>query len=444
MVALVDEEHAQIAGYRLVRMLRRDAERMVWVAADASSGEAMGGVEIHRSLGGADGVLAREAEALLAADHPHLVPIIDVATDDGVVLVRPLLPRTLTDWLVQRQAPPPGEAVTALAPIAAALASLHRNGACAGGCPAQAVRLDADGAPLLLGEGAHVETERPTAAWREESAGVAVDVAGWRQLALAVLEAGGAALPSAVDRALEQHDLAAAADALLAEWPALPLAPERAMQPTAASTRPALARRRERATGLGAVWARLALLIEVLVERGGPTASRIARSVGAVRPRFWLVAAGGAAMLLVAAVLLWQPGPTNAGGATVVQEALPTPSPTPDVAAAAPGSESDATAAVSSAEVGDEDPVTAVAALLAEREACLDAGDAACLVGLHAPDSPQLVAAAPWRMPDDGRLELVQRLGDAWLLRVVSERKPASVLAMSTEAGWTLRDAWSD
>ncbi|RWR16867.1 hypothetical protein D8Y24_12545, partial [Agrococcus lahaulensis] len=89
------------------------------------------------------------------------------------------------------------------------------------------------------------------------------------------------------------------------------------------------------------------------------------------------------------------------------------------------------------------DPLAGAAALLAEREACLDAGDAACLVGLHEPDSPQLVADEPWRMPDDGRLEVVQQLGDAWLLRVVSETAPASMLAMSTEAGWVLRDAWS-
>ena len=90
------------------------------------------------------------------------------------------------------------------------------------------------------------------------------------------------------------------------------------------------------------------------------------------------------------------------------------------------------------------DPLAGAAALLAEREACLDAGDAACLVGLHEPDSPLLTAPAPWRMPDDGVLEVVQQLGDAWLLRVVSGDEPASVLVMSTEAGWTLRDAWSD
>ncbi|WAC65777.1 hypothetical protein OVA14_10650 [Agrococcus sp. SL85] len=47
-------------------------------------------------------------------------------------------------------------------------------------------------------------------------------------------------------------------------------------------------------------------------------------------------------------------------------------------------------------------------------------------------------------MPADGRAEPVQRLGEAWLLRIVSETAPASVLVMSTEAGWVLRDAWSD
>ena len=85
---------------------------------------------------------------LLLADHAHLVPILDVATDAGVVLVRPLLPRDLAGWVLERGAPQPGEAVTALAPIAAALGALHAVGATAGGVTAQQVRLDADGAPL--------------------------------------------------------------------------------------------------------------------------------------------------------------------------------------------------------------------------------------------------------------------------------------------------------
>lgn len=449
MVAFVDEQGVTIADYPLLRRLRQDADREVWVAADASGS----GVEVHRSTAGGTDTLAREAEALLSIDHPHLVPILDVAVDGGAVLVRPLLQRDLADWLVQRQAPSPGEAVTALAPIAEALGALHAVGASAGGCAAHDVRLDADGAPLLLGEGARVETDRPTDAWRESSEGVAGDVAGWRQLALGLLEAAGGALPEAVEIALEQRALTGAAAALLAAWPALPLELD-AAEPGVPEARERM-RRRERAVGVDAIWARVALLAERLGERGGPLAQRVAQVLVRVRvrPRFWAIAGGGAAALTVMAVLLSQAGAADAGASDASEAAIGA-SATPRAPSPTAVAEPAASAPVDPAEAGDqvvpdeqvvpEDPVAAAAALLAEREACLDAGDAACLVTLHEPDSPQLTAADPWRMPDDGTLELVQRLGDAWLLRVASEREPASVLVMSTEAGWTLRDAWSD
>ncbi|WP_143103116.1 protein kinase family protein [Agrococcus baldri] len=443
-----------IAAHPLVRALRRDAEREVWVAADASGA----GVEVHRSLAGGEAALAREAEALLALDHPHLVPILDVAVDAGTVLVRPLLQRNLADWLVQRQSPSPGEAVTALAPIATALGALHACGAIAGGCSASDIRLDPDGAPLLMAEGACIETERATDAWRESSEGVAADVAGWRQLALAVLETAGAALPDAVEAALGQRQLAAAGDALLTAWPALPLELDAAASPP--SDARVRMRRRDRAVGVDAVWARLALLTELLAERGGPLVQRAMAALSLVRPRFWAVAGGGAAALTVMAVLLSQAGAADAGAmdadaartdaasAAAPASAAPTDAASTSTAptetsptAAAPA---DPAPADTAAPTSEGDPVAGAAALLAEREACLDAGDAACLVALHDPGSPQLTVADPWRMPDDGTLELVQRLGDAWLLRVVSEREPASVLVMSTEAGWTLRDAWSD
>ncbi|WP_206446860.1 hypothetical protein [Agrococcus sp. KRD186] len=455
----MDEHAVTIAAHPLVRALRRDAEREVWVAADASGA----GVEVHRSLAGGEASLAREAEALLTLDHPHLVPILDVAVDAGTVLVRPLLQRNLADWLVQRQSPSPGEAVTALAPIAAALGALHALSASAGGCSAGDIRLDPDGAPLLMAEGARIETERATDAWRESSEGVAADVAGWRQLALAVLEAAGAALPDSVEAALEQRQLASAGDALLAAWPALPLELDAAAPPLA-DVRVRM-RRRDRAVGVDAVWARLALLAERLAERGGPLAQRALAALSVVRPRFWAVAGGGAAALTVMAVLLSQAGAADAGAldaggarTDAVPAAAPASDATTDAAptSTAPTSAAPTTMAPTAPAPADPgpagtatptaegDPVASAAALLAEREACLDAGDAACLVALHDPGSPQLTAADPWRMPDDGTVELVQRLGDAWLLRVVSEREPASVLVMSTEAGWTLRDAWSD
>ena len=460
MVADVDDDDdrsATIAGHPLVRALRRDAAREVWVASDAAGG----GVELHRSQPGGEAVLAREAEALLLADHPHLVPILDVATDAGVVLVRPLLPHDLAGWLLERGAPQPGEAVTALAPIAAAIGALHAAGASIGGLAAQQVRLDADGAPLLLGEGARVETSRPSLAWREGSPAVAADAAGWRALAETVLAASGVDLPAAVDRAIEGLDLAAAGDALLAAWPALPLVLE---PPTPrASTGGGRVRHRERTAGARAGWARAvwaradavwaradavwaradgvraraAALLEALAARvprrlrerdGGPV-----RALHGVRPRFWALGAVGAVALVVALLL---PSGTGAAGEDE-PGAAPVASPQHGAASPAPSPVPAAPSAPAT-----DDPVAGAAMLLAEREACLDAADAACLVGLHEPDSPQLGASQPWRMPADGRLELVQRLGDAWLLRVVSNAEPASVLIMSSEAGWVLRDAW--
>lgn len=473
MVADVDDEDDRIptiAGHPLVRAIRRDATREVWVAADAAGS----GVELHRSMPGEEALLAREAEALLLGDHPHLVPILDVATDAGVVLVRPLLPHDLADWLLERGSPQPGEAVTALAPIAAALGALHAAGAAVGGVTAQQVRLDADGAPLLLGEGARVETARPSPAWRDASSTVAADAAGWRALAEAVLAASGTEVPGAVGRALEARDLVAAGEALLAAWPALPLA----LEPTVAARAATGARVRHRARPVGAdaVWARAALVLEALAQRipalpvalgsrlqrrpgrepcGHPHAlgGRIAPALRAVRPRFWALA-GVAAAAVAAAVLLLPAGSGAAGEAAQGESAQedsaqeePISSPAagaPDVQAPEPDASAAPAAAEPAAPTITDDPIEGAAMLLAEREACLDADDAACLVGLHEPGSPQLTAVAPWRIPADGRLELVQRLGDAWLLRVVSNDEPASVLVMSTEAGWTLRDAWVD
>ncbi|WP_306231181.1 hypothetical protein [Agrococcus beijingensis] len=320
-------------------------------------------------------------------------------------------------------------------------------------------RLDADGAPLLTAEGARIETERPSRAWRDASEAVAADVAGWRELALLLADACGRPLPAAVEPALEARDLAGAGEALLRAWPALPLTLD-APAAVSSAPRPRM-RRRERAVGLEAVWARVALLLEALPS-AGTAIDRLRASLGTVRPRFWGFAGAGAISLVVAGALAWSAASAGAGAASADAEiALPTIAVVPSPAAAAPQGEpaaADATAPATEAAddgaagadasapesaVGD-DPLVGAAALLVERESCIDAGDAACLVGLHEPDSPQLRATSPWRMPDDGTLEVVQRVGDAWLLRVVSEREPASVLVMSTEAGWTLRDAWVD
>lgn len=457
----MDDARTTIAGHPLVRLLRRDHEREVWVAA-AEDGS---GVELHRGLEAGDAAIAREAEAVAAAAHPHLVPVLDQAADGGAVLVLPLLPRDLAGWLVARGAPEAGEAVTALAPVAAALGALHAVGAAAGGIALQDVRLDADGAPLLHAAGAAIETSPPTRAWRDASEAVARDVAAWRDVAEAVLDAAGAALPPEVESALAERDLAAAGEALLEAWPALPLAlepPRRAAEP---APRTPLRRRErsaaERAAGIGALWERVAALLDRAVARGASGSAREllrapALAARAVRPRFWLAAGAGAVALALAGGLAAAadggPPPTSTSAEPAPSGAPPAPStpaplasPTSEAPPPEPPQGAAPTPAADGAAAGAlADPAAATEALLAEREACLDAADAACLVALHDPASPLLAAEEPWRMPVDGRAEPVQRLGEAWLLRIVSQTAPASVLVMSTEAGWVLRDAWSD
>lgn len=466
MVTGMDEARG-IAGHQLVRALRRDAEREAWVAVADGDGVSVG-VELHRSLPGAEAALGAEAEALGACEHPHLVPLLDVAADDGVVLVRPLLRRSLADWLVERAAPEPGEAVTVLAPVAAAIGALHARGATAGAPAAAAVRIDDDGAPLVTGEGAAIETDRPTDAWRESSAGVAADVAAWRALAEALLDAAGAELPERASAALERCDLAGAGDALLARWAGLPLQLE-APAPGAAAAVPRRAmRRRERPEGVLARFAeRAGTLADAVLGRigavrggalggvrpggrddgrdgGGGSAQTPLAALGRVRPRYWAMAGVGGAAAVAAVVLSGgsgaAPGSAAAPVATdaIVTDAVETAQAPP---AAPEPVEPEAAAPDPSADAAS-DPAAAIAAMLAEREACLDADDAACLVALHDPGSPQLQASEPWRMPADASLELGERLGDAWLVRIASQTAPASALVMSTEAGWTLRDAW--
>ncbi|WAC65776.1 hypothetical protein OVA14_10645 [Agrococcus sp. SL85] len=179
--------------------------------------------------------------------------------------------------------------MTALAPVAAALGALHAVGAAARGIALQDVRLDADGAPLLLAAGAAIETSAPTRAWRDASEAVARDVAAWRDVAEAVLDAAGAALPPAVETALAERDLAAAGEALLEAWPALPLALEPPRRAVELDPRAPMRRRdrsaAERSAGIGALWERVAALLDRALARGAARSVREpAAGAGAGRP----------------------------------------------------------------------------------------------------------------------------------------------------------------
>ncbi|WP_172802225.1 protein kinase family protein [Agrococcus jejuensis] len=368
-------------------------------------------VELHVGTGTAAAELAGEAEVLLRVAHPHVLPVLDVATHDGaVVLVRPRSAATAAEWLLARGVPRAGEVVTLVAPVLDAVATLHAAGATAGRVDLHAIVLDDDGAPAIAGAGAVQETTRPTAAWRDGSEGVAADCAALAALVDDLLATCDEHAPAAVREGLAARDVAAASAALLAAWPALPI--ERTRSEPAAQRRQG-ERRRVRSDAdapLPVRWLQAAL-------------ERVAPVVASVRRPVWIAAGAGAAALVVALVL-------GGGGASVADE-------TPVAVADAP----DATPVATTRPSSESTAVDAAGALLAAREACLDAADAACLADILDPTGG--AAAATWRLPADAALREVAVLGDAVLVDVASSSEPASVLVVRTDAGWMLRDAWA-
>jgi hypothetical protein len=152
-------------GYRLVRKLGEGARSTVFLgravtdestpATEAHSGSVA--IKIFRpSTTAAD--IDAEIEALARASHRHLVELIDLALmPDGrpCLILRRLGNTSLATLLAGTAGRPlgPGEVVTALVPIARALAELHRVGIAHGNVCADSVLLDELGAPVLIGFG---------------------------------------------------------------------------------------------------------------------------------------------------------------------------------------------------------------------------------------------------------------------------------------------------
>ncbi|MFC7430237.1 MULTISPECIES: hypothetical protein [unclassified Agrococcus] len=393
----------QIAGHRIVRVVREEGERRVLAAFGDEA------VALHVADGETAMGLAAEAEALLAVAHPHLLPVLDVATVDGaVVLVRPMATETAASWLLGRTAPRVGEAVTIAVPVLDAAGALHAAGAIAGRIDLRSIVLDADGAPALEGVGARLVTDRPTLAWREADAGVAADCLALGALVDELLAACGEAVPRAVANALGARDARAASAALLAAWSATPI--EHGAAEPSAVQRPSRERPRSEVRA------------HVLVR----WAQQVLAQLALVRRPVWIAAGAGAAALVVALAL-------GGAGASEADESASRPSASPVLEAGA--------AVPVGMPAAAETAVDAAAALLAARERCLGEGDAACLAGILDPTGG--AASSTWRLPADAAYAEVAVLGDAVLVEVASSSEPASVLVVRTDAGWMLRDAWA-
>ncbi len=182
-----------VPGYTLETLLGRGGSGEVWRAVPRRGGEP---VAIKVLVAGEPDRQAREAALLGELDHPHLVRLIEVVHQPRrggatrVALVLELLAGgSLAALLARRGRLRPGEVVTAIAPVAAALAHAHGNGVVHGDLSPGNIVFTAEGRPVLtdlgvarvLGETAAAEVTPayvdPTVA-RGGASGPASDVFG--------------------------------------------------------------------------------------------------------------------------------------------------------------------------------------------------------------------------------------------------------------------------
>ena len=182
-----------VPGYTLEVRLGRGGSGEVWRAAPRRGGAA---VAVKVLVDGDPARQAREAALLGELDHPHLVRLIEVVHQPrrggqaGVAIVLELLEGgSLAALIARRGRLRPGEVVTAIAPVAAALAHAHDNGVVHGDLSPGNIVFTAEGRPVLtdlgvarvLGEEAAAEVTPayvdPTVA-RGAAPGPASDVFG--------------------------------------------------------------------------------------------------------------------------------------------------------------------------------------------------------------------------------------------------------------------------
>ncbi|HET8582917.1 MAG TPA: protein kinase [Jatrophihabitans sp.] len=145
----------RLRGYTVERLLGSGSSGDVWQARAGSAGVP---VALKRIVIASDEQLRRahdEAALLAALEHPNIVRLHALLpSDDTVVLVLDLADGgSLAGLLDARGRLTPGEVITAVAPVAAALAYLHDEGVVHGDVSAANVLFTAAGVPLLCDVG---------------------------------------------------------------------------------------------------------------------------------------------------------------------------------------------------------------------------------------------------------------------------------------------------
>ncbi|WP_173923969.1 hypothetical protein [Agromyces sp. Marseille-P2726] len=493
----------RLAGYRLIRRIATGDRADVYLAVadvDPATGSADGAsappqpIVAVRIYGpeADEASITTEVEAMSTDATGTLPRLVDVATlADGrcCIIVERIGGPSLSRLLVERTIAP-GEAVTILAPIIAAVAELARQGFAHARLAASDIFLDDRGRPRLIGLG-ELRRMPPSAKAAErvvlhrvahealaelvEHVAASVSPANTLDGVIALLRARLDARPFVpceieVERAL----FAAArpepvggmsARALAPRLPARVTAPHdfEAGSPADTDPQPSVGAGGRRA-GLRQVLA-LAELPNGISDRlaDAADADHVAglrrRMTGFLRRRGRAAAVGtllgGGALVLMLTLV-----PPATAGVERLPGADAAPAATPSGEASQPSAPdtSGPTAVTESIEPTVEvpdDPVVAARRLLEQREVCFATLDITCLQSVvQAGSSIEARDRASIQDARDGSvalepefdltsIEVAAEMGAAVLLRVprtVAEREPASLLVVRGEAGWRLRE----
>ncbi len=456
-----------VPGYRLEELLGRGGSGEVWRAVPRGGGEP---VAVKVLVAGDPDRQAREAELLGELDHPHLVRLVEVVHQPRrggrarVALVLELLAGgSLAALLARRGRLRPGEVVTAVSPVAAALAHAHAAGVVHGDLSPGNVVFTAEGRPVLtdlgvarvLGEAAAGEVTPayvdPTVAGGG-APGPASDVFGAAAAAFHALTGvapWNAATPAdtlAVAAAGELPDLdllAPEAPPALREVIARGLAADPADRPTAAEfaldLRHACRPEPVRLPVAGVPDAELGVtgrgprteLTHQLGRRRVPEPAAPTR-----RPRLVLPATGrpsrAAGVLLAVAVLLG--GASWVGARWAGTAAEPAAVPAPSTAAATPRAAAEAAPAVPSAEPTDW--LAVVQELYARRADAFTRADPAGLAGVYAAGS------ALWAA-DETAIRALAEAGQRLAGFAPRAEGPVVVVESAGAVRVELRDGWT-
>ena len=494
-----DGQRPAAAGYRVVRALGTGARASVWVGHSDQPGEpATVALKVFRMADAAS--VAEEAAACEAVDSQHVVTLLDACSGEGhdVCLVLEWLGGgSLAALVRQRRRIRAGEAVTVLVSVLRGIRDLHTAGLAHNAISPTSVLFDQCGRPVLIALGHTTRLPPPYAADAAESR--RGDWASYLAVVDLVLErveyderqTEVAHIRRCLEELMHAGDETEACDALeeslyvFAQPAPIVLHPtsipsathrsgEAAPSDLARAETTAVARRATRA-GVGAQFmARTEAILDA-----GPVHSLKAVVAPLLQRRrkqlvFGAVLAGVVGVAGLAAI------PPNAddatpAGAPLQRTASPAAShrasgrPTAPAEWSSPGGRVSKESRSSSAAdpIAQDDPVSAVVALLRARSRCATARSIACLhlvdqdaSPLLAADSAQLAEHKQLTVADGADASLVERTGNSALIELgpatATDEGPApptpdagaaratSVLAIKGESGWRLREIFAN